>query len=74
MTSAQETHLNVTGMSCNSCVRHVNDALRELAGVREVHVQLREGKVLIKHDPQGTPVSAMIQALQDAGYDSTPAT
>lgn len=73
MTTAQVTHLNVTGMTCTSCVRHVNDALRELEGVREIEVQLREGKVLIKHDPQLSPVSAMIQALQEAGYDSTPA-
>jgi copper chaperone len=72
MTSDQETQLNVTGMTCNSCVRHVGDALRGLKGVREVQVQLREGKVLVKHDPQSTPVSAMIQAIEDAGYESTP--
>jgi copper chaperone len=72
MTSDRETQLNVTGMTCHSCVRHVDDALRELAGVHKVQVQLREGKVLVKHDPQSAPVSAMMQALQDAGYDSTP--
>lgn len=73
MTTAQETRLNVTGMTCTSCVRHVNEALRELEGIREVQVQLSEGKVLVKHDPQLSPVSAMIQALQEAGYDSAPA-
>ncbi|HYO56758.1 heavy metal-associated domain-containing protein [Archangium sp.] len=73
MTSDRETQLNVTGMTCNSCVRHVGDALRELKGVREGQVQLREGKVLVKHDPQSAPVGVMIQAIQDAGYDSTPA-
>lgn len=72
MTTDRETLLDVSGMSCNSCVRHVNEALRELKGVREVQVRLQEGKVLVKHDPQGVPVSAMIAALQDAGYESKP--
>lgn len=69
--SDKETILDVQGMSCASCVRHVDAALRDLDGVSKVEVQLREGKVLVRHDPS-TPIESMIRALSDAGYDSAP--
>jgi copper chaperone len=70
--STKETLLNVSGMSCSSCVRHVELALREIEGVRGVEVQLREGKVLVKHDAGAAPESELVEALRDAGYESTP--
>lgn len=64
-----ETLLKVDGMTCRSCVNHVGEALREVAGVAEVDVRLRAGQVLVAHDP-GTSVDALIAALQAAGYDA----
>ncbi len=69
--SYQETVLDVTGMTCPSCVRHVNAALAELDGVGKVDVRLRDGKVLVQYDPTTVSVEAMIEALREAGYDST---
>jgi len=68
-----QTILAVQGMSCPSCVRHVDEALKELDGVSEVEVRLREGKVLVRHDPSNAPVSSLVDALRDAGYESSPA-
>lgn len=70
MEANRETVLRVEGMSCSSCVRHIDTALRGLGGVDAVEVQLREGRVVVKHDAAAAPVSAMIAALQKAGYDS----
>lgn len=68
----KETWLNVTGMSCASCVKHVGSALREVSGVSEVDVRLEEGKVLVRHDVR-TPTQALVEAVADAGYEaSTP--
>jgi copper chaperone CopZ len=39
----EETTLKVEGMSCPSCVNHIEGALREVKGVREVNVQLEQG-------------------------------
>jgi copper chaperone len=68
----QETLLKVEGMSCRSCVSHINTALRELSGVREVSVQFERGQVLVKHDAEAANVSALVEALRDAGYESAP--
>jgi copper chaperone len=69
--SYQETVLDVTGMSCSSCVRHVSAALSELDGVTKVEVRLGEGRVLVQHAPGAPSVDAMIEALREAGYESS---
>lgn len=72
MTTNQETTFDVEGMTCGSCVRHVNQALREVDGVLAVDVSLREGKVRVTHDAARAPIEAMVEALRDAGYASRP--
>ncbi len=54
----KETMLQVDGMSCPSRVRHIDSALRELGGVAKIDVRLREGTVVVQHDPASAPVPA----------------
>jgi copper chaperone len=70
MSSQQDTVLEVQGMTCPSCIRHVAEALKTLGGVGAVEVKLREGIVLVKHDAAEAPVGRLIVALRDAGYES----
>ncbi len=70
MNTTIETTLDVIGMSCGSCVRHVSTALRSLDGVTNVDVRLKEGKVTVSHDPTKTRAAALIAALDEAGYGS----
>lgn len=73
MSQINETTLDVQGMSCPSCIKHVNDALTELGGVSSVEVKLSEGKVIVRHDEAEAPVSSLVNALREAGYESAPA-
>ena len=57
--------LMVEGMTCDTCVKHVDGALRPLAGVQSVNVDLTTGRVSITGDADST---ALIAALEDAGY------
>lgn len=68
-----ETILNVEGMSCPSCVSHIDDALREVKGVREVNVRFERGQVRVRHDSAAANVNALVKALRNAGYESAPA-
>ncbi|WP_437937108.1 heavy-metal-associated domain-containing protein [Sorangium sp. So ce341] len=65
----KETTLQVGGMSCPSCVRHIDGALRALDGIAKVDVRLREGTVVVQHDPARAPVDALVEAVRGAGYD-----
>ena len=64
-----ETQLKVEGMTCPSCIRHVSTALKDVDGVDEVEVKLREGKVMVKHAAEVKVVS-LVSALREAGYES----
>lgn len=70
MSNEQDTILEVQGMSCPSCVRHISSALTEIEGVGKVDVSLREGVVIVKHDATQAPVTQLIETLEDAGYVS----
>lgn len=67
----KETLLKVDGMTCGSCVHHVDVALKDVDGVSKVSVRLRQGEVLVEHDPD-TAVDSLVKALSEAGYDAAP--
>jgi copper chaperone len=59
--------LEVQGMSCGSCVKHVTQALQTLPGVSGVEVDLPSGHVRVSGDfPLGS--DSAIAALSSAGY------
>ena len=59
--------LEVQGMSCGACVKHVTQALQALPGVGGVEVDLAAGRVQLSGDfPQGG--NPAIAALSTAGY------
>lgn len=62
--------LAVQGMTCPSCIAHVNRALRDVEGVGAIEVRLREGTAVVKHEPS-TPVEQLVEALREAGYESS---
>lgn len=59
--------LEVQGMSCGSCVKHVTQALQPLTGVSGVEVDLQSGHVRVSGEfPQGS--DPFVAALAAAGY------
>ncbi len=65
------TTLTVEGMTCPSCIARVHRALGDLDDVSGIDVRLREGTVVVRHG--GTAdVSTLIEALREAGYESSP--
>lgn len=73
METTQKTVLRVDGMTCRSCIRHVESALREVDGVCSVDVRLSEGEAIVEHEGREPPVAAMVEALREAGYEASPA-
>jgi copper chaperone len=72
MNAKNEILLNVQGMTCGNCVRHVGEALRGVEGVTDVDVRLKEGQALVRHDGRA-PLDRLIAALDEEGYGATPA-
>jgi Cu+-exporting ATPase len=62
--------LPVIGMTCASCQHHVEDALKETAGVKSAHVDLMSNRANIVFDPAQASAARLIEAIQGAGYDA----
>src|SRR3972149_6463604 len=60
--------LPVEGMSCASCVSHVEDVLRDTPGVSEVVVNLGTRKASLAYDPARVTLREIIGAVGDVGY------
>lgn len=65
-----EVTLDVRDMTCASCVGHVERALTELDGVLGAVVNLGLGTARVTTIPGVVPISAMKQAMHDAGYEA----
>jgi Cu+-exporting ATPase len=59
--------LNIAGMTCASCVAHVEKALLKVEGVQAASVNLATETASVTA-PAGVPVSALIEAVAKAGY------
>ena len=61
-----EIKLDVSGMTCGSCVKHVTNALKPLDGVEDVSVDLATGKVKVTRATD--KADDLIAALVEDGY------
>ena len=60
--------LPISGMTCASCVSHVEGALKDLQGVTNVVVNLATNKANLSYDPQLVKVDDLRRAVDDVGY------
>ena len=60
--------LNVGGMTCASCVMHVEHALRDVEGVLSVNVNLASEQARVEYLPGMAQLPDMRHAVSDAGY------
>lgn len=58
----------VTGMTCSACSAHVDKAVRRVAGVEDVNVNLLGGSMQVTGTAQP---EAVIRAVTDAGYGAS---
>lgn len=61
----------VTGMSCASCVAHVEKALRKVEGVGSATVNLATERAVVTYRAQATDELALQRAIEGAGYGAT---
>jgi len=60
--------ITIEGMSCEHCVKHVTEALKEISGVRNVEVNLSAGRAVIDADGE-LKDSDIKAAIDEVGYD-----
>jgi copper chaperone len=61
--------LDVQGMSCNHCVKAIEESVGEQKGVDAVNVDLEEGKVEVRFDAAQISKEQIAEAIEEQGYD-----
>ena len=62
--------LNIGGMTCGGCVKSVTRILENTEGVTKAKVSLENKNALIEFDPAKTNPAALIEAVEDGGFDA----
>src|SRR5690606_35043371 len=68
----EELTLGIQGMTCAACVRRVERALDEVAGVSSASVNLATGKARLEVEPQSLDGRGLLEAVRQAGYEPQP--
>ena len=68
-TDRKEISIPVAGMTCAACVRKVEKTLNDLPGVASATVNLSAGKAGIVYDPSACDVPAMVERVEEIGYE-----
>ncbi|WP_180002044.1 MULTISPECIES: heavy metal translocating P-type ATPase [unclassified Acinetobacter] len=67
-TQLYEQQVQISGMTCASCVARVEKALKKIEGVVEASVNLSTEKAFIKSQ-QPIAAAALVQAIEKSGFD-----
>ncbi len=61
--------LSIKGMSCATCVGHVEKALREVDGVADAKVNLATERATVEYTDGQVELTDLIEAVAEAGYE-----
>jgi len=65
--------LDIGGMTCMNCVRHVTRAIEGVDGVESTRVELEPGRATVGVRPgSGADVETLVAAVREAGYEAKP--
>ncbi|HEX7878831.1 MAG TPA: heavy metal-associated domain-containing protein [Candidatus Eisenbacteria bacterium] len=65
--------LTVNGMTCGGCVASVTRVLKATPGVSECEVDLAGKSATVTFDPTVTSVDVLVERIDNAGFEATPA-
>lgn len=64
----EKATLKIGGMTCATCVKTIENSLRNLDGIISVNVNLGAEKAFVTYNPKVITISDMKKAIEDTGY------
>ena len=65
--------LDIQGMTCASCVAHVEKSIKKVGGIDMATVNLATEKATVSFDPQQTAIDDILESIIASGYGALPA-
>lgn len=67
--SIQTIALHIDGMTCQGCVKSVQNAVSQIAGVQSCEVDFSNHQATIVYDDNLAQLTDLHNAVEDAGFD-----
>ena len=64
---AETKVFSVTGMTCDNCVHHVTEAIKNVPGVTDVKVSLADKSATVEGE---IDVAKVVAAVEEEGYEA----
>ncbi|XP_036760752.2 copper-transporting ATPase 2 isoform X2 [Manis pentadactyla] len=62
---------SVLGMTCQSCVKSIEDRISRLKGIVSVRVSLEQGSATVKYVPSVVSLSQVCRQIEDMGFEAS---
>ena len=66
----KQIKIKIEGMTCGGCVSSVQKALQAVVGVEAISVSLEDGLAVVAYDESDCDVPAIVEAIEEAGFDT----
>ncbi|QQR83466.1 copper-translocating P-type ATPase [Candidatus Peregrinibacteria bacterium] len=66
-----KANLKITGMTCTSCVLHLEKGLKDVPGVQKASINFATETGAVDYDPKQVNTEDLIHAVQKVGYNAT---
>jgi len=66
----EEVVIHIEGMTCSACANGIAASLRRVEGVVEAEVSIDPPEAHIQFDPSETSPEALVEAIEDLGYQA----
>ena len=63
-----KVNIRIGGMSCAGCALRIEEALKQIKGVKEANVNFATAKATIEYDPQETRIKEIEKVIKETGY------
>jgi copper chaperone len=63
-------HLKISGMTCQGCMRSVQNVLGRVPGVTCAEVSLQNSEARVVFDPALASLGSLKAAVEEAGYEA----
>ncbi len=67
----QKVKFDIQGMTCSSCLAHVEKAVNKLDGIKNVQVNLLSNNMFVEYDENKVNNEKIINSVVDAGYGAS---
>ncbi len=67
----QKIEFKISGMTCNSCAKHINHEVNKLSGIISSNVSYDNGNAIVEFDNTKTNITVIEKIINSTGYSVT---